>query len=240
MFARTWRKVSLLISVAGIAGAAMVSPAAAGHSKHGQSEHKHGAGDVVTRTLQLKDFERIDVQGVADVQVRFGDTYSAELDVEENLADLVDVRVEGRTLVVDTEDDDGFDTDEGIHLRLVMPKLTEVVVHGVSNVEIEGMDAESVSFELAGVGNIEARGRVKRLEAQLDGVGKIDLRDLVAQDADVHAGGVGEVLVNVEGVLDARVKGMSKVRYYGDPREVRDDVDGFGRLVQASGSSRRH
>ena len=239
MFARTWRKVSLLALVVGIAGAAMATPAAAGHSKHGNKAHKRGSGDVVTRTLQLDDFERIDVQGVADVQVRFGDTYSAELDVEENLAELVDVRVEERTLVVDTDDDEGFDTDEGIHLRLVVPKLTGVVVHGVSNVEIEGMDAESVSFELAGVGNIEARGRVKRLEVQLDGVGKLDLRDLVAQDADVHAGGVGEVLVNVEGVLDARVNGMSKVRYYGDPREVRDDVDGFGRLVQASGGARR-
>jgi hypothetical protein len=239
MNARTWRRVIVVAAALGISSALSATLAAAGNSKHRHGDRTQGSGEVVSRTLEVKDFDRIDVQGVADVQVRFGKAYSAELEAEDNLIDLIEVRVEGRTLVVETDEHEDFETDEGMHLRLVMPALVGVVVHGVSNVEIEGMDAESVGFELAGVGNIEARGRAKRIEVELEGVGKIDLRDLEVEDAEVDAGGVGEVLVNVHGVLDARVNGMSKVRYYGDPREVRDDVDGFGRLVQATGSAHR-
>lgn len=239
MNAFSWRRAIVMVFALGIASALVTADAKAGHAKHGRKSRTHGSGDMVSRTLELKDFDRIDVQGVADVQIRFGASYSAELEAEDNLIDLVDVHVQGRTLVIKTDDDEEYDTDEGMHLRLVMPALSGVVVHGVSNVEIEGMDADAVSFELAGVGNIEARGRAKRVEVELEGVGKIDLRDLETEDADVAAGGVGEVLVNVHGVLDARVNGMSKVRYYGDPREVRDDVDGFGRLVQATGGARR-
>jgi hypothetical protein len=226
-----------LAAFGALAAVTFAAPAQAGFwNRHSHRHHGHqlkGSGNVVSRTLNLKGFDAIVVKGVADIDVALGTDMTVELSAEDNLIERVDAHVDGRSLIIDTRDWDGIDTEEGIHLRIVMPELTRVEVQGVSNVDVRGLDARQLTLQLAGVGNIEVAGKAEDLEVQLAGVGKMDLRDLVAQSARVHAGGIGEVELNVARELDAHVNGMSKVRYHGDPQHVHEDVEGFGSLAQA-------
>jgi hypothetical protein len=114
-----------------------------------------------------------------------------------------------------------------------MPALVEIDGNGVYELRATGLDNEMTEIHVEGVGNIELEGRTKDLRVQCEGVGNVDLRDLVAQNADVRVEGVGDAYVNVEQELRARVSGLGEIRYAGHPESVDDRVDGFGSIRAA-------
>jgi hypothetical protein len=50
----------------------------------------------------------------------------------------------------------------------------------------------------------------------------------------VDISGVGHVLVNVSGVLEAQVSGLGKVEYIGEPESIKGDVSGIGNVSKAN------
>jgi hypothetical protein len=209
-----------------------VPNARAGHwvtgGRHG--ERIEGSGRIVSRTLELRDFDSIRLDGVFIVEVEVGPDYSVVLEAEDNLIDLLIVEVHRGQLRVDFEDHHEIDTDEEFRLTVTLPRLVEIEGDGVYELSAIGLDNDRTTIHVDGVGDIELEGRTEKLEVACSGVGEIDLRDLVAQVADVSVDGVGEVYVHVEDELRARVDGMGKIRYRGDPRSVDDEVDGFGSI----------
>jgi len=71
-------------------------------------------------------------------------------------------------------------------------------------------------------------GKVKQLNLQAQGVGEVDARKLIAQDANVTFQGIGTVDIYASGKLDAQVNGMGELRYYGHPKTVNKSVSGIG------------
>lgn len=191
-----------------------------------------GSGDLATRTFEVDDFDAIRIDGVATVEVTIADEYSCELTTDDNLLDYAVVEVRRGTLVLDLDDDVGnIDTDEGFRYKISMPRFVALRVDGVGNLEAEGLENEHFELKVDGVGNVELAGTVDRLEVEMDGVGEADLRDLEAKEAHVDVDGVGSVICNVTESLDARVDGMGNIKYYGDPPQVRESVDGFGKVA---------
>jgi hypothetical protein len=196
--------------------------------RHG--DRIEGSGRIVSRSLDLRDFDSIRLDGVFTVEIEVGPDYSVELEAEDNLIDLVMVEVRRGQLRLDIEDHYEIETDEEFRLTITMPRLVEIEGDGVYELWATGLDNDLTTIRVDGVGEIELEGRTEKLEVECSGVGEIDLRNLVAQIADVSVDGVGEVYVHVEDDLRAQVDGMGQIRYRGDPRSVDDEVDGFGSI----------
>jgi hypothetical protein len=230
------RTLSTLVP-AGLLAAALAAPADAETGHHSRHSHRHygndaitGSGVLATRTLDLRDFDRVRIDGVAEVEVKIGSRFSVELTTDDNLIDLVEIHVTDGELVVDQNDVE-LDTDEGVRLAVEMPDLRAIRVDGVADVNVVDLASDELSVEVDGVGNVTVSGTTGRLDIQVDGVGELMLEDLVAQEADVSLDGVGEVTVHVERVLSAQVDGMGTLKYRGNPDVVRESVDGFGEIV---------
>jgi hypothetical protein len=202
------------------------------HNSHHGSDHDRvrGSGVLETRTLDLQNFEKVRIDGVADMVIHAGKSFSVQLTAEDNVIDLVDVQVRRGELIVE-ENDFNFDTDEGVQLTIEMPVLAAIRIDGVGNIEVFDLENEELRVDVDGVGNISVEGTTERLDVQVDGVGEVMLGDLVAQDVDVSLDGVGDVTIHVERTLRANVDGMGSLKYYGDPEIVRESVDGFGRII---------
>ena len=63
-----------------------------------------GEGPVITKSFDLKDFDRIVINGQADATFTQADTYEVTLRAQENVFDYVDYRVEGTTLILELKD----------------------------------------------------------------------------------------------------------------------------------------
>ncbi|UUZ51943.1 DUF2807 domain-containing protein [Massilia sp. B-10] len=79
-----------------------------------------------------------------------------------------------------------------------------------------------------------AKGSVKLLKLQAQGVGDVDTKDLKAERADVSFEGIGAVKVHASDRLDAVVQGMGSLAYYGNPKTVNKTVEGIGSVKSVS------
>lgn len=215
--------------------ALVAAPADAGrwHSHGGDQDHVVGSGDFETRSYDLDDFDAIRIDGVFEIEVIAGEDYDVKVEAEDNLFEYIQVDVRRGELRLDIEDDVEIETDEKILVMISMPALVEIDGNGVYTLRATGLDNEKTTIHAQGVGEIELEGHTRDLRVDQEGVGHTDLRDLVAQNADVRVSGIGDVYVFVEQDLRARVSGLGDIHYAGNPESVDNHVDGFGSIERA-------
>jgi hypothetical protein len=192
-------------------------------------------GPTVSSVRSVAPFERLDLQGSPDVDVRIGDRTSVIVrGAKEDVAQVHTVVRDG-TLVVDRDDHDGGPTLDlgGTHLRVevVVPRLTAAQIHGSGDVDLDLGDASASALDLAvqGSGDVSAIGTVRTLRAVVQGSGDLDLDDLRATQADVAIQGSGDANLRVDRTLHATIDGSGDIEYAGDP-QVTSDLHGSGDL----------
>lgn len=115
---------------------------------------------------------------------------------------------------------------------VTVPNLRGFNMEGAGETVLRDIRGDRFEVNYRGAGSMTISGAVKQLTLQAQGVGEVDARKLIAQDADVNFQGIGSVQIHVTGKLDARVNGMGELSYYGHPRTVNKSVSGIG-SVQA-------
>ncbi len=99
-------------------------------------------------------------------------------------------------------------------------------VEGGAKIE---MDLKADDIEIAGEGGFlfDLEGVTKNLEVKISGAGHVDADDLKAQNVDFRIEGFGTGSVHAVKELNARIEGVGKIRYKGDPK-VTQYIDGLG------------
>ncbi len=191
------------------------------------------SGNIETKTYDLSGFKAVTLRSVADVEIKFGSTFSVEVEADEVYLEFMDLDVRRKTLLIDMNDDDDFNMNlrTDIIVRITMPELEEVRLKGVGDMLIEDFKGQTLEVTLSGVGDIEIDGEVEELDISVSGIGDADLRHLQATDAWATVSGMGDLRVSVSGTLDARVSGFGDIIYYGRPKDVNRSVSGFGDIV---------
>ena len=103
--------------------------------------------------------------------------------------------------------------------------------NGVGNLELE-LDAQEIVADFDMVGNIKLRGKANRAIFINNGIGNLDASELIVQNMDVNSSGIGKVEVNCEGDLSLVVDGIGKVSYSGNPRIIKKEVSGIGKVEE--------
>ena len=197
------------------------------------SFHKHGrgiegSGELVTRELNLDEFDQIDIGGAFDLHVTFGDHQMVQVTIDDNLWDNLEATVSGGELELDWKK--SCQPDRNCHIELVVRSLEQVSIHGAGDVGIENFRGDSFEYHLSGAGDLTMDGQVDDLKIRVSGAGNADTRDLKAQDVNISVSGAGNATVFADRSIKARVSGVGKVVYYGDPEEEDTRVSGIGSI----------
>ncbi len=120
----------------------------------------------------------------------------------------------------------------GLTVTVVAPQLPGLVLTGAADVELVGLDQPSLSIDLRGAGDIEARGRVSRLDVSSSGAGAIDLSGVEAEDARVRLAGLGDIDVNAGGKVDVEISGAGQVSLHRKPAQLVSRITGIGTIDQ--------
>jgi hypothetical protein len=195
----------------------------------GTTRGVHGSGVAASQTREVSEFAAVDVAGASRVSIRVGQPRTVVVRADDNLLELVTTDVRDGVLVI--SESDSFDTETPLRVDVTVPVLDELRLSGAGVMTVAGVDARRLVVSVPGAGSVHVAGSTRRLEADLAGVGELDLADLVATQADVTVSGSGVARVHVTGALDALVSGTGAVVYRGGPARVTRTVTGTGAIV---------
>jgi hypothetical protein len=189
-----------------------------------------GAGEKTTQTRSVAPFSRIEASSSIDVDVVPGDASTVRVVAGKNIIDHVNTESSDGVLHLSIRDHGiviGPDPYNGARVEVSSGALQGVRVEGSSDLHLGRLDADELSIEISGSGDVEATGTVGNLIASIEGSGDADLRELQARTASVSIQGSGDAKVNVTEKLDVSVQGSGDVSYRGNPR-VSQSVAGSG------------
>ena len=189
-------------------------------------------GPLVSETRDVSDFDSISVRGSARLIVRIGDKTSVSVEGPERIVKRLTTDVDDDTLYIrNTRKEWVFgDGESRLTVTVTTPSLEELHLEGSNDVRLNGFDGGKSRIDIEGAANIEANGKLDELVVHMQGAGRANFRDLVANEAKVTVDGVGSVHVNATESLDATMNGVGAILYSGAPRDVSTSMNGVGTI----------
>jgi len=198
-----------------------------------------GVGDPVSQTRTVGGFERLEVEGSIDLEIRLSNRPEpgVRITAGEKTIDRIRTEVRDGTLRLTTRSEGlviGPNPIGDVSVSLGVPALAGLEVVGDSSVSLSGLSAKRLDMRVRGSGDITARGRVDALAVEIDGSGDTDLGGLSAQTAQIRTDGSGQIDLRVSELLEIVSEGSGDILYRGRPRIV-SRIEGSGDVRQVAG-----
>lgn len=193
-------------------------------------------GNDKSENVAAVDFNRITIAGVFELDVEVGGDYAVTLSGKEEDLARTTASVEDGVLVLDTGDRNQEGkrrfVKRGVTAKITMPALNAIDVAGVVDGEIDGINAETFSADVSGVGDLELSGTCGSFDADVSGVGELDADGLKCRSVTVEVSGVGGASVYASESVDAEILGVGKIEISGSPSQVsKSKSSPFGRIT---------
>ena len=216
----------------------------------GSDEVIKGNGTIETKTFPQNNFNALSISGGWTADIRYSETFSIQIETDENIFSDLDISVAGTTLNI------GFKSGYSISptqckVSITMPALIKLQTVGSLTAVISSfnMPKDSMSIDISGSGNITARditvntlkvdvsgsadfsatGKAKNIIADVSGSGDIKTTDFETEKADISISGSGSAKVWVTRHLKADIGASGSVRYKGNP-VIETKSSGNGRI----------
>jgi Putative auto-transporter adhesin, head GIN domain len=192
------------------------------------------SGTTATSRIDAAGVTRLDVAYGFDVRVRLGQPEAVTITYDDNLADLLDVRVDGRTLRIQLQPNSNLDHRPTLRAEVTMARLEELRAAGASTVTVASkLPGANLRLLVSGSSRVAATDlAVDRAEATVSGSSRLELTG-TANALSARGSGASRGSVNVTGTIAAQVSGASKLTYAGTPQFTKRDTSG-GSSIQAA------
>lgn len=207
-----------------------------------------GSGAILSETRDVKDFTGLHISVPGDVSVTQSDTFSVQIQAEENLLPYLETERKGNELHIyfsrNVRDVDG------LRITITMPNLknvqlsgsAEMLTHGTfegatlnlgvsgsGSLMLDDMQFPYIAANVSGSGEIGLRGQTEELDIQVSGSGEVDALHCAGKVGDVHVSGSGSVWLTVSDLLKAHISGSGNVWYEGNPA-LDTHISGSGKV----------
>jgi hypothetical protein len=195
---------------------------------HASGNTAPSTGTPTSRTYQAANFTQVDLRGADDVEVRIGNAFSVRADGDSEVLDKLDIRVDGKRLIVGRKDNEWGWGHNRRHAKVhvTLPRLEGASVGGSGTLNADRADGDfagsvagsgdlrvaalhggRADLSVAGSGSLHIAGTATELEASVAGSGDIEAGGLTASKASVSIAGSGNVRSNVNGGADVSIIG---------------------------------
>lgn len=155
-------------------------------------------GDVVQKELDLTGFDRIQINGSADLNYLQDQSEKVSVKANEDVFQYLNFRVEDGVLILETVDSVQIRA-ETFDVYVNAPVMKTITVNGAADAKLAQIDSdENLSITVNGAGDIELKNvRVPELDFTVNGAGDLDASGLK----------VGKLSLSVNGAGDADLSG---------------------------------
>lgn len=211
-----------------------------------------GDGQLSVSEKSLSPFQAIELQGMFNVILQKGHQPMVRLETDQNLMELIEIRVKDHTLLVETQKDAALRPTK-MDLLITYQDLNQLVIAGAGKVSatevlqagsfllnISGAADVELSVEIgelstrvSGAGNIRLQGQTDNHQVDLSGASNLRAEELLTDHTRISLSGAGAAHVYARSSLHANISGVGKITYYGDPDEKVINQSGLGVVRQA-------
>jgi hypothetical protein len=190
------------------------------------------SGQRTSRSYDLTDFDRIDVEGQWQVTLERGDAWSVAVETPAEILENVRVDRDGDELSISYEGGwcgGCFSDGNVLKATITMPAIESLDLSGATQLSFSGFDGRSLSVDVSGAVALRgASSRFDMLSLDLSGAGSVDLSDVRVTDANVDVSGASNVNLQMAGGrLTGDMSGTSNLEYSGTVSEERVEKSGF-------------
>ncbi len=214
----------------------------------------NGNGDIKSLDHAVTAFKNVQVSGNIDLYVSQGATKPVTLEADENLLQYIDVEQQGDQVTIKIRDGFRLRPSGNIKAYVTSTLYNNIDVSGASNIKSQAKiaNAEKMSLQVSGAGNIDMditapaiavqvsgagdvnlKGETKTFDLNLSGAGNAHCFDLLSENTKIGISGFGNADVYASEKLDAQVSGAGDVLYKGGATNIVQQVSGAGSVKKA-------
>lgn len=215
-----------------------------------------GNGNTITETRDVSSFNKIDLDGSADIYITQDSVQSLSIEAEENILKIFETEVSGGTLNIGFEKNRCVWKHEPIKVYITVPDLKKISIDGSGDIYGDGhFDLANMDFDIDGSGNITfndlyaydigvrisgsgdvtfgGEGTTEYLDINIDGSGKVKAFGLPVNHVSIDIDGSGDCKVHAIQTLNVKISGSGDVYYIGYP-QISTDIDGSGNIINSN------
>ncbi|MBB5606024.1 MULTISPECIES: GIN domain-containing protein [unclassified Janthinobacterium] len=185
------------------------------------------------QTRVVGAFNAIDIRGPISIEIESGKEQSLILRGDQQFISGVITEVVDGELKISMKDKNIKKTEGDPRIIVTVPALRKLIAEGAGEKILTRLSGPRVDISYKGAGRLSADGQVDWLRLKAQGVGEVDTKALLAKNVDVNFDGIGSVKVYSSGELNAVVRGMGELVYYGKPKIVHKSISGIGSVTAA-------
>lgn len=188
----------------------------------------NGSGIIKEQKKELKVFSKINVKGHFNVILTCQKSQQVVVKADDNIIDLITAEVQDDTLLVESKS--SYSTTQPPTLLLSVLDMHSVVTSGSGTFSLNNVDTEKLDIEISGSMDLTADGKVKNGKIEIAGSSNVHASDLKMENASVKISGSGDVDVFATEQVDATIFGSGNILYSGNPKKVKPNVFGSGKV----------
>lgn len=208
-----------------------------------------GKGTIVSETRTATDFQSIELQTSATVNIIRDSAYKVSIEDYENILDNTSIKVVNHVLVISVTPVSAVIKNSAAKITIAMPdSLVSLVAAGSGTITVDStfkdiktltatssgninlakpINIKTLTVTVLGTGGVQATGVDSLLTCYGMGSGKIDMLHLVSEKVSCQNNGSGDILVNAGSTLKAIVVGSGNIYYLGSPT-ITKSIKGTG------------
>ena len=187
-----------------------------------------GEGEVISKTFDFADFDKIEINGHADVDFTQSSVYEVTVRTQESVLEWLDYKVDGTTLVIQTKNRRDVRATQ-YDLVIQAPELKKLEINGASDFNVKGLRMDG------------------DLDVQVNGAGDLDFDQVACDNFYLQVNGAADANlknIDVRKLLKVEVNGASDVDISGNAQNVSLEVNGAGDIdatgLKVAGEVKQH
>ncbi len=175
------------------------------------------AGDTVTESFIVDDFDELEISGAFDVTVSLGDEPSVEIKIGEKLVDDLRVDQDGDRVSIGL--DAGWLTiNPDLEASITTNGLSRLGLDGAVRADVRDLDADRLELDLNGASRVEGDGTVGELTIEANGASRIDFADVAIDRVELEANGASQLDLTGAAEVGGELNGASTLDVSDDAR----------------------
>lgn len=211
------------------------------------------SGKLATKRLDAPGVTRLDVAYGFDVRVALGQPEAVTVTYDDNLADLLDVGVDGTTLRIRLKPHATVTNRPTLHAEVTLRRIEEVRAAGGATVSVDGplrntglrlrasgasrvaadLELDRADATVSGGSHLELTGTAATLDADGSGASDLELADLSLHHLNIRLSGASHAKVHADQTIAAQLMGASGLTYTGTPQFTKRDTSGASTIQPA-------
>lgn len=190
------------------------------------SAQVNGNGKIVTKTIEINDFEKFDLNFVANVVITCQEVTSFEITADENVLPYIGINSEDGELKI--TQDKWIEPSERVQIKIGVQDLNRVATSGYSKVTVKNLDTKDISV-MPLVGTVVLEGSATTFRPGTE-VGTIDATALKTDNVYANVWSRGKLKFDTADYLEVIVAENGEVIYNTAPAKINKKIKSKGEI----------